>query len=76
MWRDRTNLYLHLIHPATVTTKLTMSPLVASFHIANPTHTIQPPKSLELQEALQIMDPKQKSPEDSCPPVLLTIEML
>jgi hypothetical protein len=76
MWRDRTNLYLHLNHPSTLTIKLTMSPLVASFHIANPTHITLPPKSLELQEALQIMEPKQKSPEDSCLPVLLTIEML
>jgi hypothetical protein len=75
MWRDRTNLYLHSNHPSIIIAKLTMSPLVASFHIANPTHTTQPPKSLGLQEALQIMEPKQMSPEDSCPLVLLTIEM-
>jgi hypothetical protein len=76
MWRDRTNLYLDPNRPSTIQAKLTMSPCVASFHIANPTHITPPPKSRELQEALPTMPLNQKNPEGSCPLVLSTTEML
>jgi hypothetical protein len=77
MWRDRTNLYLLPNRPYTVTKiKLTIYPSVASSHTANPIHITLPPKSHELQEASPTMLLTQKNPEDSCPLVLTTTEML